>query len=89
MLRKCLKNKYLPVVLTAATFTLTGCGGYYEVTDPMTGQLYLSRNSQIVSGTGEMVMRDAFRDIEVRLPEYEVKTLTREQYDALTRSLPH
>lgn len=64
-----------------------GCGGYYQVTDPNAGRLYFARSLSVDGRSGDLIMRDDLRDSEMRLHEYEVKDLTREEYRQATRNL--
>lgn len=70
-----------------ALVLLAGCGGYYQVTDPNAARLYYTRSLNIERGSADLVMKDELRSTEVRLAEYEIKKLTRDEYLRATRPL--
>ncbi|MFG0252909.1 MAG: hypothetical protein ACF8NJ_08565 [Phycisphaerales bacterium JB038] len=65
----------------------TGCTGYHQITDPNASRLYFSRSLTVEGSTGDLVMKDDLREIEVRLSEYEVKNLSRDDYRKATANL--
>ncbi len=65
----------------------TGCVGYHQVTDPNAARLYFSRSLTVEGSSGDLVMKDDLREMEVRLSEFEVKDLSREDYRKATANL--
>jgi hypothetical protein len=68
-------------------FLLAGCSGYYQITDPNAARLYFTRSLTVDSRTADLIMEDDLRDQEVRLSEYEVKQLSRDEYRRATQYL--
>jgi uncharacterized protein YceK len=73
-------KKLLGLVL--GLLLLSGCGGYWMVTDPTTKNVYYSEDVQQSKSTGAVKFIDAKTGNSVNLQNSEVKEITKEEFKA-------
>ena len=61
---------------------LSGCGGYWMVTDPSTKNIYYTEDVQQSKSTGAVKFIDAKTGTSVNLQNSEVKEITKDEYKA-------
>ncbi len=61
---------------------LSGCGGYWMVTDPSTKNVYYSEEVQQSKSTGAVKFIDAKTGNSVNLQNSEVKEITKDEFKA-------
>ena len=75
-----MKHKLLPILL--AIFFLVailGCGGYYMVKDPNSGNIYYTDSIDKEKG-GAIKFKDAKTDTSVTIQNSEVKKISKKEY---------
>jgi hypothetical protein len=60
---------------------LSGCGGYWMVTDPATKNVYYTDNLEQDKSTGVVKFTDAKTGWEIRMPESQIKEITKAQFE--------
>ena len=73
-------KKLLGLVL--GLLLLSGCGGYWMVTDPTTKNVYYSEDVQQSKSTGAVKFIDAKTGNSVNLQNSEVKEITKNEFKA-------
>jgi len=68
--------------LVLALLLLSGCGGYWMVTDPTTKNVYYSEDVQQSKSTGAVKFIDAKTGNSVNLQNSEVKEITKDEFKA-------
>jgi hypothetical protein len=75
------KMKKLVLVAVLGLFVLTGCGGYYMVTDPSSKNVYYTENIKD-SKAGMIKFTDSKTGSDVTLQSSEVKEITKDEFKA-------
>jgi uncharacterized membrane protein len=68
--------------LVLGLLLLSGCGGYWMVTDPTTKNVYYSEDVQQSKSTGAVKFIDAKTGNSVNLQNSEVKEITKDEFKA-------
>ena len=68
--------------LVLGLLLLSGCGGYWMVTDPATKNVYYTEDLQQDRSTGAVRFIDAKTGWDVSMPNSEVKEITEEEFKA-------
>jgi hypothetical protein len=68
--------------LVLGLLLLSGCGGYWMVTDPTTKNVYYSEDVQQSKSTGAVKFTDAKTGTSVNLQNSEVKEITKDEFKA-------
>ena len=61
---------------------LSGCGGYWMVTDPSTKNVYYTEEVQQSKGSGAVKFMDAKTGTSINLQNSEVKEITKDEFKA-------
>jgi len=77
-----MKRLLLCVLLTAL---ITGCGGYYKVTDPTSKNSYYTEDYDMLK-TGAIKFKDARSGSDIILQSSEVKEISKDEYKAAVPS---
>jgi hypothetical protein len=70
------------MVLGLALLFLSGCGGYYMVTDPSSKNVYYTEDVDHNKSTGAENFKDAKTGGSVNLQSSEVKEITKDEFKA-------
>ena len=68
--------------LVLGLLLLSGCGGYWMVTDPATKNVYYTEDVQQSKSTGAVKFIDAKTGTSVNLQNSEVKEITKDDFKA-------
>jgi len=68
--------------LVLGVLLLSGCGGYWMVTDPSTKNVYYTEDVQQSKSTGAVKFIDAKTGTSVNLQNSEVKEITKDDFKA-------
>jgi hypothetical protein len=68
------------VALAGSASFLAGCGSYYMVRDPGSGNTYYTSDIDRPGGTGTVRFRDGRSDRQVTLQNSEVREISRDEY---------
>ena len=79
------KPVVLAVLLLAISLSLAGCVSYYRITDPVSGNVYYTKDIDHESG-GAIVFKDEVSRREVTLQQSEVMEIKKDQFDAAGRT---
>ena len=70
------------MVLGLALLFLSGCGGYYMVTDPTSKNVYYTEDVDHNKSTGAVKFKDAKTGGSVNLQSSEIKEITKDEFKA-------